>query len=243
MVWELAIFSGNKIETFRRLSNSEVEQYHQSAAFILHFAQDRRIFQFQKSNFDDYGRLLEEYSEDAQLKKIIGKPPTSPEAERVLFEINRHLLNYLSTIRTFLDYSEYNLKRRYGKNSEIFASFKEACRKAYSNCFSYRFIYNLRNCAQHCTFPIALELTSQEVVPYSGKIQNSLIVKLDRDRLLTSGYDWRKMSEKIQSLPEQFDIAVHINEMESCIKKNRQCNCSRSIAASDKERRLYRISI
>lgn len=62
-------------------------------------------------------------------------------------QINRHLLNLLTVLRTFLDHSESELKRRYGRASDKVAWFKHICFTEYDNHFASRFLYKLRN---HC---------------------------------------------------------------------------------------------
>jgi hypothetical protein len=219
LTWAIAIFSGNNIEPFKILCENELERYKKSSNAIFEFARDIRIYAFQKSNFEDFERLLEEYSKDEHLREIIGKPPINPQVDKILIELNRHLLNLLSTIRTFLDYADYNLKRKHGKNSKLVGDFTRARQYEYSNCFSYRFLYRLRNCAQHYILPLELSLTSKEIEPYSGNIENSMKLSLSRDSLLNSGFDWGKMLEEVKNLPEQVEINPYILEVDKCIDR------------------------
>lgn len=219
MTWALATYLGNSIKPFQNLTEEELNKYRKASDAVFEFAQDMRIYAFQKSNYDDFTKLLGQYSKDEYLKGIIGKVPINPEVDKMLIELNRHLLNLLSTIRTFRDYADYNLKKRYGKNSKLVSIFKNAYHEEYSNCFSYRFIYNLRNCAQHCLLPLELSLVSRELEPYSGKIENSIVLKLSRDKLLNSGYKWRKLRKEVEKLPDQFEVSPHLSEMEKCIDR------------------------
>jgi len=68
--------------------------------------------------------------------------------------LNRRLSNLLSSIRLFLDHSEFAFKRKYGKKSEEVEAFKKYASEKYDSSFSYRFVYKLRNYVQHCGIPI-----------------------------------------------------------------------------------------
>lgn len=67
---------------------------------------------------------------------------------------NRLFLNFLSSGRTFLDHTETYLKRKYGSQSNEYLIFQSETNKIYDNSFEYRFMYKLRNYAQHCGLPI-----------------------------------------------------------------------------------------
>jgi hypothetical protein len=72
----------------------------------------------------------------------------------IKIEINRILLNYLSSFRMLIDHSERLIKKRFGKDSTEFLTLKETLKNAYDNHFEYRFIYKLRNFCQHCGIPV-----------------------------------------------------------------------------------------
>lgn len=128
--------------------------------------------------------------------------------------INRGLLNLLSSMRTFLDHSEFNLKKRYGDESEQFKHFKKACSAAYDGDFSYRFIYRLRNYAQHCALPlgrleIGSKLNEMTEIPF-----HYLKVFFDRDQLLNSFDDWgNQLESELKGMPAFFEINPHVDVM------------------------------
>jgi len=225
MGWELGVKTDYRFESIRWLTDSEYREFDSAVTNLNKFAFDQRIFLILQSNYEDYENLLKEYSREPHLTEIIGRAPMNlPYFERIILEIHRRILNYLSAVRTFLDYSKFNLIKRCGKNSEKVTRFNEACHEAYDSSFAYRFVYELRNCAQHCTLPLKLELISKEVNRLSNEIQNSLITMLDRDELLNS-YDWnktrklKKLSVEIQNLPSQFEINPYLAEMRKCLER------------------------
>jgi len=118
-------------------------------------------------------------------------------------DINRHILNVLSSIRTYLDHTETRLKKEFGKNHTITNKFKELVKKAYDENFSYRFLYKLRNYSQHCGLPAgSLKTTASN----NGGFKEVLTLALVRDDLLNNYDSWSIVKEEIKNKDEEFDI-------------------------------------
>ncbi len=118
-------------------------------------------------------------------------------------DINRHILNVLSSIRTYLDHTETRLKKEFGKNHTITNKFKELVKKAYDENFSYRFLYKLRNYSQHCGLPAgSLKTTASN----DGGFKEVLTLALVRDDLLNNYDSWSIVKEEIKNKDEEFDI-------------------------------------
>jgi len=218
MKYELGVVSKGNITAIQELSNMEYEEYKKAAKRLSDFSSDQQLYAIGNLNYDSYQNQLKQYFEDYT------KNPRAINwivMERMALNINRHLLNYLSTIRTFLDHTETNLKKRYGVNSKRYKRFRDACSRAYDNNFSYRFIYRLRNYAQHCGMPLGtLTFHSEEKPPYSEQVYHYLEVKFDRDELVREYDLWgSRLVKEIQQLPPKFEITPHITEMMKCLEK------------------------
>ena len=213
---ELGVVSKKRIEALRELSDTEYEEYEKAHARLIRFASDQHLFMIVRLNYDEYENLLKRYFEEYT------KDPRMfwSRIEGMVLNINRHIMNYLSAVRTFLDHSETNLKRRYGPNSQRVRRFRDACSSAYDNHFSYRFVSELRNYVQHCGMPLGeLTLHSVEVDPHTKKVHHSLAVKFNRDELL-SNFRWKsRLTKEIQKLPLRFEITPHLAEMMKCLER------------------------
>ncbi|MCK4476900.1 hypothetical protein KAU88_00010 [Candidatus Bathyarchaeota archaeon] len=167
-------------------------------------------------NYEDYDNLMKHYYTEYVKQPSLGWP----QAERMVLNINRHLLNLLTTVRTFLDHSRTNLIRRYGRASKRLERFKDACSQAYNNNFSYRFLYSLRNYAQHCGMPIGqLTVHSKAMGPDAKDVSHFLAVKFNRDKLLRD-FSWgSRLKKEIKQLPSMFGINPHITEMMDCLER------------------------
>jgi len=141
----LFALEGNLLRPIRDFSDEEALLYRQSVEHLLRLDESdllSRIVQRNRNSFESgmsahtpRGRTVRETNEIA--------------AERQA-DITARLLNFLSAFRLFLDHSETRLKRQYGHDSDIVATFKKACTQSYDSVFAYRFLYKLRNYVQHC---------------------------------------------------------------------------------------------
>lgn len=109
-------------------------------------------------------------------------------ALEMLVDINRRLLNLLSSFRSFLDFSKHLLSDRFGKGSTEWNQFKDACCREGSSS-RYRIAWQLRNYAQHYGPPIEEFRVESEVV--NGRRTYQLAFGISRGRLLGSGYGWK----------------------------------------------------
>jgi len=119
----------------------------------------------------------------------------------ITLQLNRLISNYLSSIRLFLDHSEYALHQKYGKNSLQLKEFKKTCSNVYDNNFSYRFLSKLRNYVQHCGMPIGhININSKVVNVNPTKSNHQLELQFDRDSLLKN-FEWKNLNLKLKNFP------------------------------------------
>ncbi|MDZ5610135.1 hypothetical protein U2I54_24605 [Bacillus pseudomycoides] len=93
-----------------------------------------RFFDLIKEEYDEYILVIED--QKSKTTKVV-----------------RAINNYLSSYKAFLDRWETFFKRH--GSQELIDYFKTSLSEVYDNCFEYRFIYNLRNYAQHAGIPIS----------------------------------------------------------------------------------------
>lgn len=141
------------------------------------------------------------------------------EMNSMAININKAIINYLFAVRTFLDHSETNLKKQFGKESQEVINFKKATFHAKETSFAYRFLYKLRNYVQHCGMPLSALSLGTHVDPNSkNQAYFHILLKLNRDFLLNNYDSWgSKLKEEIKKLPNEFDIGPLISEMNKCI--------------------------
>lgn len=169
--------------------------------FIINFLEFNDLFKLTIQNLLKNGKPL--LDEDPNELKFISR------------NANRLFLNFLSSGRTFLDHSETYLKRKYGKKSSEFLKFKKETNNQYDSSFEYRFVYKLRNYAQHCGLPInniiySLDNEIQEK-KYKRKINLSPI--FDKEKLLKTYKDWGvKLKDDLKKKPSEIPVTSVLRE-------------------------------
>jgi hypothetical protein len=207
---------GKGITAIRDLSYEEYKAYKNASDCLLDFSRDQQMYTIVLLNYDDFLNVIKKYSQEyAENPRTVNWILI----ERMVLDINRHLLNLLSSIRTFLDHTQTKLIKKYGAQSDRFKHFREACSKFYDASFSYRFLTKLRNYSQHCGMPLgSLTLHSEENPPYSGQVYHSLELKFSRDELLKYDSWGTRIALEISQLASEFGIVPHVIEMMNCIK-------------------------
>jgi hypothetical protein len=142
---------GSLLRIIRELSAEEHASYHSHYQTVVTDYHDSQLFLAAFMNYNDYIRLDEEYSK--QCAENAGATPTFIGGEFMTLNLNRHIMNLLTAVRTALDQTQRNLKHRYGEDSDRWQIFKKATEQAYDGSFAYRFLYKLRyklrNYVQH----------------------------------------------------------------------------------------------
>lgn len=176
----------DKNKTFTTIKDITEEEEIQIHGFEKSFGDYNQDMLLYKMVLNNYKILIDEIHgyEANEIDRVIF---SSKDNIRIV-ELNRHILNFLTTFRTFIDHHETRFKREYGKNSNEAQKFKSICSTEFDNKISYRFFYKFRNYCQHCGVPIS-GVTSRLVELPSGEEKVVLNITLDRDRLL-SNFDW-----------------------------------------------------
>ena len=134
---------------------------------------------------------------------------------RFHFRANWQLLNYLTSTRFFTEYTEAKAKKRFGRKSKEVHAIQSACKNAYKSQFAYRFLYELRNYAQHC----GLAASSLEV---NGSVQNpkpELTVYFDPAQLLREYNKWRGVEKDLREMAEPLPANPLLAQMTAELRK------------------------
>jgi hypothetical protein len=168
-------------------------------------------------NHKDLKKLLSDLLEETS-KNL---PNDMFSSDKININVNRHLINLLSTVRTFLDHYEAKLKRRHGKDSGKVQAFKRATADAYDGCFSYRFMYSIRNYVQHCGMPVgSIGVERRLSEEGDGQVVDSMDLCFCKSSLLSHPDVWKKpLLKEIERLPKKIPISPHVDAMMECLAR------------------------
>lgn len=197
---------GIEIIPLRPISNVEYKKFKEAVSIFNNILK----YYFSKGtiemNFKDYELALNEYI------GVINNKDIKSSMLDPNFNFNRLFNNYIFSIKTFLDHAETDLKRRYGEESFSYNEFKKITSFKYDNIFAYRFIYNLRNYAQHCGMSIVDIKTKVSIYK-----PTEVIIELDREELLKDKKLKKKIGKELQNCPHRFNLTPLMNEMNNAI--------------------------
>jgi hypothetical protein len=206
ITYSLSSFRNYEVNGIRELTKQEFDLFSGYIIALTKLESDENLLKIVEMNAKEVNMVVDKYVEMYESSK-----GSMTFMSDIMLDVNRLVLNYLSSIRTYLDHTETRLKREYGDNSEEYLKFKDLTSAAYDENFSYRFLYKLRNYAQHCGLPTgSISLSSH--ADGDGGTKTSLTLSLVRDELLNKFSSWgEKVKEELKKCEEHFDVLSLIN--------------------------------
>jgi hypothetical protein len=199
---------GQAVTVLEELTASEVKAFEEAMREVQSFRRDDQLFDIFKWNVEAVFAFCDQTVEAFKTDKAM----SGRRMHEIGTQANRHLLNVLTSLRTFLDHTETRLKRTYGKASAEVETFKRATSREYDRRFAYRFLYRLRNYAQHCGLPVGKFSLGSEAMGTVGPgpdppTRESLAIFFARDHLLTDFDDWgAKVGEELRDGPPRIEV-------------------------------------
>ena len=127
--------------------------------------------------------------------------------------------NFLSSASAFLAQTERQLRCVHGDDSPELNMWNERRKNLHANSFSYRFLYELRNFAQHRSLPLSNFNISGERSSKDAPMVFKTGALILRDGLLEDGYDWKKLQVEIQKQPSEFKLLPLTTEYLHCLRQ------------------------
>jgi len=155
---------------------------------------------------------------DQELKTLsLNSEYTWEQLENVTLEVNRNLLNYLTSQNTYLDHARFYLSRTFGKESQQLKSFDKKTTELFDNHFAYRFLYKMRNFTVHCGFSLC-SITIRKSTKNVTFIPKFMISELK------DGFDWGKIvKQDLSEIKDDFSAFDVIHQSFECFKELNNC--------------------
>ena len=193
-----------KIEMLNDLTEQEFNSLEKALSKIEELHSIRRLRDFVIANDKEIMDMLEVTVNDLVGKSSYWAGLKREDVEVVFLNTNRLLLNYLSSVKTFVDHTTTFLNRKFGANSEEFIGFETMLSAFYDHSFAYRFLSRLRNYAQHVDLPLDEIKFASKRNEELNRIEGTLTIAFNRDRLLNSFQKWSTVKKDIEQMGETF---------------------------------------
>ena len=187
-------------------------EFHKTCSVISDLQPIIFAFDVVERNYRELVDSIEEHRSQLRNSVMASAKPISVVMDGFVIATQK-ISNFLSSTSAFLAQTETQLRRVHGTDSAELNMWNEKRNDLYDNNFSYSFLYELRNFAQHCSLPfsslnIAGECASENA-PALFKI-NAMIL---RDGLFGVGFNWKNsVEEEIRKQPAEFELLYHIPE-------------------------------
>ena len=139
----------------------------------------------------------------AQNLKMLRRNNVSP--ERAITLANKAVLNYASSIKTYIDMETRLLKKKSTK--EALSSFEAICHTFYDKNIEYRFWANFRNYIVHCEFPYSV---------YQESVDTGCRIICTKEHLLQFD-NWKHSKDDIQKMDDIIDLPGLVDNMSGMI--------------------------
>lgn len=209
------------IELGRELTLAEYDEYEKADDWLSRLVEYREKIALLREEYVAYKSHVDGYADEYKSMQTASSVFEFHNRQtRAYHRANTRLRSLLSEISTFLNYAEGFLKRQYGKDSDQAKRFKAATSREYDASPSYRFIYQLRNYALHFDVPIShMTYRDGPINPITGTDTPHVLVEIDKDKLLSSGFDWKKVRRDIESFSDKFALNPHLDAMISALER------------------------
>ncbi|MDD3138477.1 MAG: hypothetical protein PHX08_05850 [Lachnospiraceae bacterium] len=125
--------------------------------------------------------------------------------ERSITLANKVVLNYASSIKTYID-METRLLINHSTKKEL-KMFEDICHQFYDEHLEYRFWVNFRNYIVHCEFPYSI---------YQESVENGCRLICTKDHLLKFD-NWKHSKADIQKMDVEINLPTMVDHMSSLI--------------------------
>ncbi|MEP7135439.1 MAG: hypothetical protein ABI904_10955 [Chloroflexota bacterium] len=157
-------------------------------------------------NYDDLATTVNSY-----LQAFIQKDSKFLGNRNITLNINKEVLNVLTSFRFYLDFIDENLHKDFGKDSGIVENFGSDCSTEYDNNFSYRLIYHLRNFAQHKGLVISSVKFSKFLdEERANTVRQHLTISVNRNDIIEDKKFKKEIKAELTNYPEAIDIIDHL---------------------------------
>lgn len=193
------------------VSAAVLTEFHEISSVIFNLQPIMFAFDTVERNYRELVDSIEDHRSQLSNSVMASTKPISVVMDGFVIAAQK-ISNFLSSTSAFLAQTETQLRRIHGRDSPELKAWDEKRKNLHASSFSYRFLYELRNFAQHRALPFS----SFNIAGVRAVENTPLLFKAGafilREGLLGVGYDWKKLQVEIQQQPSEFEVLPLISE-------------------------------
>jgi hypothetical protein len=187
----------------RALSSQEEAVVREDLRLIRRFIDDQSPYAALIRNYLELDRYLTTL--DTELTSHACTLQTAQQVDAMMLEANRFAMNFLSSVRSYLDITPHRLGSCSPPTQRRFAAW---CSVQYDLNLSYRILENLRGVAQHQDLPVrAFASTRQGLATGNVQVVHELLI--DRDSFLSAKLQAPVRTE-VEALGDHIPFRPHL---------------------------------
>jgi hypothetical protein len=183
----------------RDLADEEVASYRAAVAFVLEY-REQPLLRLVIGNYREYRAI-----EASIALAVTTSTPRQGQHADALSQLQRVLLNWLTSVRMLDDHTLAAFTRRYGADSSELRSYEIARRHVYDGNSAYRFMVQLRNYAQHCA---QVPVHGHAVV---NAAERRMELFFNRDELLERFHNWKIVKRDLLGSPPRIGASERVS--------------------------------
>lgn len=149
----------------------------------------------------DNGIEFKKWMMPANLQSCLDRGMSS---SQLVMGANKHVLNYASSIKTFVDMTYRLLTKKQPSKAD---DFEQLTHTFYDKHSTYRFWANFRNYVVHCAFPYTV---------FHNEVDKECQVLCKKGHLLEFN-NWKHSKADIEKMPEDIDLTAMVDDMSGLV--------------------------
>ncbi len=192
----------------RTISPVEMREIYDAMTKVADFDNCCNLYEICDRN---YGSILSFYSQ-LKTEYRANRNRAGGFIDDTVLEMNRLLLNYLASFKTFVDHLKTRYSRLPSQKGEYLADFNSICSACFDTDFYYRFFSKLRDYVQHCGLPVHYVVIEET----PGRLDISM--GFDRDLLMSHFKKWGPVRKDLIRQPERFEVIPSLGKLRDQIQ-------------------------
>ncbi|MBJ6728022.1 hypothetical protein [Geomesophilobacter sediminis] len=137
----------------------------------------------------------------------------------VMTSLSQKTTNFLSSTSAFLAHVDRQLEKIHGRDSTEWLTWDAKRKDLHAGSFAYRFLYELRNFAQHRDIPFSTLNCTGERNSEDASLVFQIKTLIVTEQLISSGHNWKKLTAQIEQQPNVFDLLPLASEYLQCLRQ------------------------